>query len=174
MSNIIERVFLQFLRFTNPVKWARRIGVKVGDNSTISSSTDFSSEPYLITIGRNVQVTHNVSFFTHGGAHVARNVDDKFDFFGKIVIGDDTYIGSNSMIMPGVNIGKSCLIAAGSIVTKSVNDYTVVGGNPARKLCTVNEFIEKNQKFNIGTAKLSGNEKKNILTRLDEDKFIRK
>ena len=68
---ILDRIFNAlvntYLRKTNPVKWARRIGVKVGDYTMISPDTKFSSEPYLITIGNHVQVTSSVSFYTHGG-----------------------------------------------------------------------------------------------------------
>lgn len=49
------------------VKWARRMGVEIGENTMIAPTVSFSSEPYLIKIGNNVQVTDNVSFNTHGG-----------------------------------------------------------------------------------------------------------
>jgi len=49
-----------------------------------------------------------------------------------IVVGDDVWIGSRSIILPGVNIGHGSIIAAGSIVTKNVPAYAIVGGNPAR------------------------------------------
>lgn len=50
---------------------------------------------------------------------------------GDIIIGNDVWIGRNSVIMPGVHIGDGAIIAAYSVVTKSVAPYTVVGGNPA-------------------------------------------
>lgn len=108
-----------YLRRKNPVKWARRLGVKVGDKTMISQDVSFSSEPYLITIGNHVQVTHSVSFYTHGGGQVARRFYPDFDCFGKIFVGDWVYIGSNSLIMPGVTLGEGTLVAAGSVVTKS-------------------------------------------------------
>ena len=64
---IINYLINFYLRKTNPVRWARRLGVKVGDHVMISPDTNFSSEPYLITIGNHVQVTSLVSFYTHGG-----------------------------------------------------------------------------------------------------------
>lgn len=52
-------------------------------------------------------------------------------FKGDIVIGNDVWIGRNSVIMPGVHIGDGAIIAAYSVVTKNVAPYTIVGGNPA-------------------------------------------
>ena len=54
-----------------------------------------------------------------------------FDVFGKVQIEDWAYIGAYSQIMPGVTIGEGAIVAAGSVVTKSVPPRTVVGGNPA-------------------------------------------
>ena len=65
-------------------------------------------------------------------------------------------------------------MAAGSVVTKSVAPHTVVGGNPARYICTVEEFYERNKKYNVGTKGLSQKEKKRILLSLNDDKFIKK
>jgi len=53
-------------------------------------------------------------------------------FKGDIVIGNDVWIGRESIIMPGVKIGDGCIIGAYSVVTKDVSPYSVVGGNPAR------------------------------------------
>ena len=79
-----------------------------------------------------------------------RHLDSSFDVFGKVVIGDYVYIGSNALIMPGVTIGSHVLIAAGSVVTKSAPDNVVVGGNPARIICSIEEYYEKKQEFQFG------------------------
>lgn len=156
-----------------PKRYARFIGVKFGNNCLIATK-NWSSEPYLIEIGDNVQITSNVSVHTHGGSHVARKRIPDFDMFGKVVIKDGAYIGAFSQIMPGVTIGEGALVAAGSIVTKSVPDGVVVAGNPARYVCTVDEYIERNKMYNVGTKGLSFEEKKKVLLSADEDKFIRK
>lgn len=51
-----------------------------------------------------------------------------------VTIGDDVWIGANVIILPGIQVGKGAILAAGAVVTKDVPDYTVVGGNPARVL----------------------------------------
>ena len=174
---MIKRIFRLFSLFRNrlysPEKYARHIGVNIGKNCVIETR-NWSSEPYLVTIGNNCQITHCVSIYTHGGGQAIRAIDSNFDVFGKVVIEDWAYIGAYSQIMPGVTIGEGALVAAGSVVTKSVAPHTVVGGNPARYICTTEEFYERNKKYDVGTKGLSKQEKKRFLLSLDEDKFIKK
>lgn len=98
--------------------------------------------------------------FTHGGGGAIRYKWPKFDVFGRINIGNYVYIGSNSLIMPGVSIGNNVLIAAGSVVTKSVPDDMVVAGNPAKIICTIEEFTERNLQYNINSKGMSAKDKK--------------
>lgn len=171
---MIKRIIKTFQKiFLPPKRYAKSIGVKFGKNCLIATK-NWSSEPYLIEIGNNVQITHNVSVHTHGGGHVARSLIPDFDMFGKVIIKDGAYIGAYSQIMPGVTIGKGSLVAAGSIVTKSVPDGVVVAGNPAKYVCTVEQYIERNKKYNLGTKGLSFEEKKKVLLSTNEDKFIKK
>lgn len=173
MNGFIHKVSKYCWRLASPEKYARHIGVTIGKNCLIDTR-NWSSEPYLITIGNNCQITRCVSIYTHGGGQSIRQICPKFDVFGKVVIEDWAYIGAYSQIMPGVTIGEGALVAAGSVVTKSVAPHTVVGGNPARYICTTEEFYERNKKYNVGTKGLSPQEKKRILLSLSEDKFIRK
>lgn len=171
---IFQRISLFYWRFVaSPEKYARHIGVKIGKHCFISTR-EWSNEPYLITIGDNVQVTRCVSIHTHGGGNSIRKEHPDFDVFGKVVIEDWAYIGAYSHIMPGVTIGEGALVAAGSIVTKSVAPHTVVGGNPARVICTTEEYYEKNKKYNVGTKKMSTEEKKRYLLSLPEEMYIKK
>lgn len=114
-----------------------------------------------------------VSHSWGGGNSIRAEVPD-YDSFGKITIKDWAYIGSGSHILPGVTIGEGALVAAGSIVTKSVPPHTVVGGNPARIICSIEDYKKRNLKYNTKTYGMSSEEKKRILLSLPEDKFIRK
>lgn len=169
--NLISRFYWRY--FKAPIAYARHIGVKIGKNCLIDTR-NWSSEPYLITIGNNVQVTRGVSIHTHGGANAVRQYYPDFDVFGKVVIEDWAYIGSFSQIMPGVTIGKGSIVAAGSVVTKSVPPGVVVGGNPAKFICTIDQYIEKNNCYNLNSKGLASNEKKSLLMSLSEDRFIKK
>lgn len=131
------------------IKGAKKIGVKIGENCrflNVTSST-FGSEPYLISIGNHVTITRGVSFITHdGGVWVFRNEEKSIDVFGKIKVGNNVFIGLNSLILPGVTIGDNVVIAAGSVITKNIESNSVVGGNPARKIRTIEEYRKKSWK----------------------------
>lgn len=159
--------------FYTPEQYARKIGVKIGTHCFISTR-NWGTEPYLITVGDHVQITHCVSIHTHGGGNSIRKDHPDFDVFGKVVIEDWAYIGAYSQIMPGVTIGEGALVAAGSIVTKSVAPHTVVGGNPARYICTTEEYFERNKKYNIGTKGLSKKEKREVLLSMPDENLIKK
>lgn len=167
---IIKYIYWRF--FASPETYARHIGVNLGVNNTIGKN-HWSSEPYLITVGSNCGLT-NCRIFTHGGARVVRNKYPKFDIFGKVTIGDNVYIGTNALIMPGVNIGNNVLVGAGSVVTKSIPDNMVVAGNPARVICTVHEYYERNKKYDLHSKDLDPNAKKKLLLNADEDMFLKK
>ena len=171
---MFKRLVNLYWRFiASPEKYARHIGVKIGKNCLIDTRY-WSTEPYLVSIGDNVQITHCVSVHTHGGGNSIRRYHPDFDVFGKVIIEDWAYIGAFSQIMPGVTIGEGALVAAGSVVTKSVAPNTVVGGNPARYICTVEEYYEKNKSFNVGTKGKSITEKRDLLQGLSEKYFIKK
>ena len=171
MKNIFKKLYERY--FLSAEQYARLQGVNIGKECLIATR-NWGTEPYLITIVNRVQVTSDVRFYTHGGSHVARQKYPKFDVFGKIVVEDGAYIGACSMIMPGVTIGEGALVAAGSIVTKSVAPYTVVAGNPARLICTVDEYIEKNLKYNLNSKGMSADEKRVYLLSLPDEAFIKK
>ena len=152
---------------------ARKAGVVMGNNNEIMSRF-WSSEPYLIEIGNDCQITAGVKIFTHGGAKVARIIEPRFDVFGKVKIGDNVYIGNNALIMPGVTLGSNILVAAGSVVTKSFMDNVVIGGNPAHVLSSIEEYYAKNKRYNMNTKGLNRKYKKAILLMADDLCFIKK
>lgn len=150
-----------------------RLGLKIGKGNFIASEF-WGSEPYLITIGNNCQITSGVKMFTHGGGGAVRKKYPNFDCFGKVIIGDYVYIGNHSLIMPGVTIGDNVLIAAGSVVTKSVPDNVVIGGNPANIICNLEDYIKNNLQFNLNSKGKSAKEKKELLLSTSAEKFIEK
>lgn len=153
--------------------FARKSGVKLGQDCFIASHF-WSTEAYLITIGNNCQITEGCRIFTHGGAGAVRAIFPKFDCFGKVTIGNYVYLGTNTLIMPGVSIGNNVICAAGSVVTKSIPSNVVVGGNPARIICSIDDYIEKNKLYNLNSKDFSPQKKKKLLSSLPEQNFIKK
>ncbi len=171
---LFERICQVYWKlFTSPEQYARHLGVQVGKNCLIDTR-NWSTEPYLVSIGNNVQITRGVSIHTHGGGNAIRQDHPDFDVFGKVMIEDWAYIGAYSQIMPGVTIGKGALVAAGSVVTHSVAPHTVVGGNPARFICTTDEYYSRNIQYNIQSKGLSRQAKKELLLSISDDKFLKK
>ena len=125
---------------------AKETGLNVGENVTCMSNVVFGSEPYLITLHDDVRISFNVSFITHDGGTWAFRDQEKYKSvikYGKIEVGQRTFIGANSTIMPGVTIGKRCVIGAGSVVTKDVPNGMVVCGVPAKIIMTTEEYADK-------------------------------
>lgn len=139
---------MRIIWFRHPIKYVRRIGVKIGSDCRIINHPDWSSEPYLISIGNHTELSFGVTFLTHDGATWVSRKDEKYVDteiikFGYIKIGDDSFIGCRSIILPNVTIGNKVIIAAGSVVTKSIPDGKVWGGVPAKKIMTSEEYLQK-------------------------------
>lgn len=169
IKHIINRLIKLYL---SPIKYARHIGVKVGNNTLIADKGHWPSEAYFISIGDNCAITEGVKIHTHGGGRILRSSIPDFDSFGKVSIGNNCYIGAFSQIMPGVTIEDNVLVAAGSVVTKSVPKGYVVGGNPARIICTTTSFIERNAQYNLHSKGMSLDQKRQFLLSLPDEKFM--
>tara|TARA_B110000211_G_scaffold104151_1_gene121247 strand:- start:4305 stop:4835 length:531 start_codon:yes stop_codon:yes gene_type:complete len=132
---MIQRIIdLCYIFILDGTSWARRQGVKIGNDCRILTSS-FGSEPWLIEIGNKVTVTSGVKILTHDGPTWLFNDEKGRRFlFKKIIIRNNVFIGVNSIIMPGVVIEDNVIVAAGSVVTKSVPSGVIIGGNPAKIL----------------------------------------
>lgn len=102
----------------------------IGKFCSIASGTKFIMGSANHRLGSVTTYPFNV----FGGSWQENTPDhmSQLPFKGDIVIGNDVWIGRESIIMPGVKIGAGAIIAAYSVVTKDVEPYSVVGGNPAR------------------------------------------
>jgi len=107
--------------------------VLIGDYSHVTSRVKLVGPVTLgnhVTLGSNAQVTG----LTHNYVDVDRPISEQGVMPCKTVIEDDVWIGGNSCINQGITVGTHSIVASGSVVTKSVPPYSVVGGNPARIL----------------------------------------
>ena len=126
----------------------RKVGIQIGARCRIFSNLYMNREPYLITIGDNVTISSGVELCTHDNA-VIKVVPGKTDIVGEIKIGNNCFIGMNSIIMYGVTLGDGCIVGAGSVVTHSFPANTVLAGNPARAITTSDKYAEKYAKYAI-------------------------
>lgn len=102
--------------------------LKVGDHSTVNFGCLLDTRAG-IEIGNNVMIGHFCKIYT-----VGHDIDDAYfgGKPGKVTIEDDVVIFPNSLIMPGVTIQRGAVVYPGSVVTKNLEPFDVVGGNPAR------------------------------------------
>ena len=147
------------------ISWLKLCGASMGEGCTVNSDTGNFMEPYMVRFGKKVYVAANCHFITHDGAFswMSRAMGvrkERTDKLGEIVVGDNCFIDFGSMIMPNVTIGSNCIIAAGAVVTKSVPDYSVVGGCQARRICSTDEYMSRNAHLNDYTCGLSNYEKR--------------
>lgn len=129
-----RRIFLSRLK---------RLGLKVGENLYIGSGVFIDSTwACLITIGDNVAIADRVYIMAH---------DASTKYFvnhtriGKVKIGNGVFIGTGATILPGVHIGDNVIIGSGSVITQDILGNSVVSGNPARVIGTVEQFIAKKE-----------------------------
>jgi len=148
--NHVQKKFMKISRISSSVKIISKKKLDIADNVWVGHYS-FLDASNGITIGRGVQTGPYVSIFTHSshmtirllGEHYLQS-DNRVGYIdGEVIIGDYTFIGTSSIIFPGVVIGKGCLIKAGSVVTRSIPDYAVVSGNPATVIGSVLDMDEK-------------------------------
>lgn len=131
------------MKFKPNIEYLRHIGIKIGENCRIYTRT-FGSEPWLVSIGNNVTITAGVTFITHDGSTwLIKDKKGRRYLFRKVNVGNNVFIGINSIILPGINIQDNVIIAAGSVVTKSIPSGKIVGGNPARIIGNFKDYKDK-------------------------------
>ena len=107
-----------------------------------------------VTIGSHVNLAQNITVtgLNHNFEDVNIPIDEQGVSTSPVVIEDDVWIGANAVILPGVTIGKHCVVAAGSVVSKSMPPYSVCAGIPARVVKQY-DFESKEWKSQRTTAK---------------------
>lgn len=144
--SLFSRLFLYVQSRINPIKTAKKLGVKVGEGCSFAGMPDFGSEPYLIEIGKHTRTSSQVTFITHDGSTWCFRDEERYKKvlrFGRIVVGNNCFLGFRSIIMPGVTIGDNSIVGAGALVTKDVPPGVVVGGVPAKIISTTHDYAEK-------------------------------
>ncbi|GAA5394640.1 acyltransferase [Streptococcus uberis] len=180
----MSKIYINYLRFLeyffmligkDPMKLKlkryRYYGSKIGKNVRAFSPVS-SSESYLISIGDDTTISSGVKFITHDNS-ISKSSQGT-DLVGPITVGKKCFIGMNSIILPGVEIADNTIIAAGSVVTKSVfNVGQIIAGNPAKSIGNVENFTQKNIEKIFNFKNLSKEEKKKLIFE-NENMWIKK
>ena len=97
-----------------------------------------------VTIGDNCQMAPNVAIYTAGHPLHPVSRNSMYEYGISVSIGDNVWIGGNTVILPGVHIGSNTVIGAGSVVTKDIPDWVVAAGNPCR---VIKQITEEDKKY---------------------------
>lgn len=169
LIQILRKSFLYIYFKLNPIACSRFMGVTIGANCKIygNSPNMWGTEPFLITIGNNVFITNGCKFVNHdGGTLILRKKTPSLELTAPINIGNDVYLGVETMIMPGITINNNVIVGARSIVTKDVEENSVIVGIPARKIKTVDQYYEEIKKKSLGIGHLDRDAKEKELKRI--------
>lgn len=97
-----------------------------------------------VKIGDNCQMAPNVAIYTAGHPVHPVSRNSAYEYGIEVTIGDNVWIGGNTVILPGVHIGSNTVIGAGSVVTRDIPDWVVAAGNPCR---VIRQITEADKKF---------------------------
>lgn len=120
------------------------LGLTVGKNFSRQEKTLIDqSHCWLITIGDDVTLAPRVHILAHD-ASTKKALG--YTRIGVVNIGNNVFIGASSTILPGISIGNNVVIGANSVVSRDIPDDSVAIGNPAKVICTYDEFVSRKKK----------------------------
>lgn len=159
------------------IKFLRKNGALVGDGTFFygpkKHPVDETSLPF-IEIGENCRITSGVIILGHDYSYsVLRPIYHcMLCKCGVTKIGNNVFIGMNSIVNMGITIGDNVIVGSGSVVTKDIPSNVVVGGNPAKIICSLDTYYKKNNEKFLKYAKCFYERKSKLLKRdLNEDEM---
>lgn len=147
------------------IKYLRKTGVKIGERCRIRTMS-FSTEPYLIEIGNHTAIAAGTQFITHDGATWVFEDDvEGGGIFGKIVIGNNVFVGINCIILSNTTIGDNCIVGAGSVLRGHFPENSVIAGNPAQIISKtgIQRMLSKQNTGLLKTKDLTGPQKDKLV-----------
>ena len=141
------------------IRELRKIGVAVGEDVTVydpKNTTIDKTAPWLLTIGNHVRITSGVKILTHDYAWSVLKgcTGGVLGAQSPVTIGNNVFIGMNTVITRGVTIGDNVVIGAGSVVTKDCPSDGVYAGNPAKRIMSIDEYYEKRRSRQFEEARI--------------------
>jgi len=137
---IIKKIFRTVPKTAEEI---RKRGGVVGKNFCNYGFID-NNHINLLSIGDNVTIASGAKFEFHDASTNRILGNSKI---GRISIGNNVFIGTNSLVLPNVAIGDNCIIGAGSVVVRDIPSESVAVGNPCKVVGTYGDFVEKNKKL---------------------------
>lgn len=137
--------------------YLRRRGVEVGEGCYFFDAQTINVDlqrPHMLRFGKYVKVTGYVHILCHDYSRsvVLQSGGSHFGEARETVIGDNVFIGTHSIVLMGSHIGADSIIGAGAVVSGTWPEGSVIAGNPARLVCTLDEFAEKRERRELAGA----------------------
>ena len=121
----------------------RKIGAKIGEDVEIWTDKIDKGHAFLLEIGDRVTIS-DARILLHD-ASTKRFIG--YSKVGRVVIGNDVFIGADAIILPGITIGNNVIVGAATVVTKDIPDNCVVAGNPGRIISSTEDYVKKNREL---------------------------
>lgn len=164
LKKLIKRIVMRERESSDSyILYLRNLGMEIGEDVTIyapNKTVIDEQYPWMITIGNHVRITEGVKILTHDYSwSVLKRITEEnasgviLGASGKVRIGDNVFIGMNTIILRNVSIGDNVIIGAGSIVVRGCEGGWVYAGNPAKKIMTVKEYYWKRKEVQLAEAK---------------------
>ncbi|MEQ9376699.1 MAG: DapH/DapD/GlmU-related protein [Imperialibacter sp.] len=114
--------------------------LEIGKECYVGMNTTIDGYLEKVTIGANVSIAQNVHIMSASGPNASKAFQRIFPIERiPVIIGNHCWIGASSVVMPGVELGKFCIVGVNSFVTKSFPDYSIIGGSPAKLIRTLTD-----------------------------------
>lgn len=161
IKKIVYKKYCIFLSKIAPEKYKetfprylRKIGIRIPENyregkkGFIHPTVQFDGNDYsLISIGKNTTISSDVVVLTHdysiGKGLSLLSQKRTGRFLKPVTIGENCFIGLRSILLPGTEIGNNVIIGAGSVVKGKIPANGIYAGNPAKFICSIEEWTEK-------------------------------
>ena len=139
------------------IKNLKKKGILIGENCYIYAPYTVNidvARPWLLSIGNNVVITKGVSILTHDYSHtvIRKKYGENIGDAQPVTIRNNVFIGMDSIILMGADIGNNVIIGAKAVVRGHVPDNVVIAGNPAKIVCTLEEYYQRRKDKQVSRA----------------------
>ncbi len=160
LEKVIVKLLILFLWYLKPILstrltawWLNKNGATIeGAPNYISAKVWFDGGGYeKLRLGEGITISSNVRILTHdwalntirGEMEIKPENNDWLGVLGGVVIAKNSFIGTGVIILPGTNIGKACIVGAGTVVRGDIPDYSLVIGNPCQIVADTRNYFKK-------------------------------
>lgn len=178
IKKILKKIFCSDLTSDEYINELRKKGILIGDGCRIfdpANTTIDTQNPHMMRIGNNVRITKGCIILTHdySWAVIAGVYGDILGGIGYVDIGNNVFIGMNSIILKNTTIGDNVIIGAGSIVCGNIECNSVYAGNPAKRIMSLEDFYNKRKNQQVHDVKIISKRYENRYHKKADEKILK-